>query len=872
MLRPLLRLSLCGAILLAVMSAAVAQDKDKDPEDYRRFFKKPETALEFWNALRFELDVGRPDLAGRLLRGLIEKKPTGADLLAIIDKDGLFAILKLRNIRDWFPDKKDKKLQDQALKDVEELISRATAAQKKRLGDPARIRNLIAQLKATPEERAHALRELYKAGSAAVPVLVDSLIKATDPGDRLSILRALERMGPSSTAPLIAALDCDDAATKVDILEILRKRHGRDASRIVPFLWYYTAAKDESPAVRKKATQVLEQLLDVEPGRLTSAKVALTREAERYYNHQVTFGDPKQVTVWRWDGKQVVQGWPGAPTVSASQAEEYYGLRFARRALNLDPAYRPAQVVMLSLAIDKAMERGGLAAPLSRTAPAVAELLARAQPELVIEVLDRALKEKRTGVVLAAVQSLGARGEVRAKRPTGAGDPPLVRALYYPDPRVQLAAVQGLLRIPGAPAPRTSARIVEILARALTPLLAVNPGRKVLVAVADEDWRAQVSRAVTEAGDVPVPAGTGREVMRKLRAGGDIVAVLLDSTLPLPGLPHLLAQMRADVDVARIPVVLAAVPETPAARDVATRYQRARRRLDMLGADTSRYSTRMREISSNEEAALKKVEAGAYTLGERERAVQNVREKYALLREDVRREFPGSAELLKENPRLQAELSALAKRYDLESRVREDALARFTRRYANVRVVHPSLLTDARGLESTLRGDVRDAGVALPPAEQRQAAETAIRILASLAQGRPPGFDVKPATATILEALRVGRLSPEGQLAAIGAASRLPGTRTQSELAHVILDAARTLPVRTAAAEALAENIQRFSIQLREKQFAELRALARQDKLDAGLKERLDVLLGSLRPGDRTTGARLRGYKPRPAAVIPPPK
>ena len=32
--------------------------------DYRQFFKKPQTVLEFWSAIQFEIELGRFDLAG----------------------------------------------------------------------------------------------------------------------------------------------------------------------------------------------------------------------------------------------------------------------------------------------------------------------------------------------------------------------------------------------------------------------------------------------------------------------------------------------------------------------------------------------------------------------------------------------------------------------------------------------------------------------------------------------------------------------------------------------------------------------------------------------------------------------------------------
>jgi hypothetical protein len=499
-------------------------------------------------------------------------------------------------------------------------------------------------------------------------------------------------------------------------------------------------------------------------------------------------------------------------------------------------------------------------------------MLAKSSPELVIEVLDRAQKENRTGVVLETVRSLGARAERSAKRPTGRSESPLVRALYYPDPRVQLAAVEALVRIPGPPAPKTSARMVEILARALTPLVSMRPGRKVLVAIGDSSWRTKVRESVVDASIDPVVVGTGREAMRRLRAEADIQAVLLDSTLPFPGLASLLAQMRADVDVGRIPILLAAVPESRASHDAAARYQILLKRRDQLMQDTRRYRGLMATIARDEANELKEIsDIKTTTSDEKLKMTRRVQERYDEQRRETDRIEVEAVTLLKDLPRLESEMAELAKTYDLESQLREAALIRFTNRYANVRVVHASLFTDAKALGTTLFRDLRDAGVALTPAEQKNAAESAIRILASLSAGRPPGYDVKPATASILETVRTGRLSPEGQIAAILAASRLRSERTQRDLSGVILDGARPLPVRLAAASALIDNIQRFSILLREEQFAPLRSLATEPKLDARLKEQLDLLLGSLRPGDRTTGLNLREYSPAPAAVIPPP-
>src|SRR5262249_3363006 len=159
---------------------------------------------------------------------------------------------------------------------------------------------------------------------------------------------------PETLPPILAAMDSNDPQLILDIINVCRLR---GAAAIVPELWYISAAKSAPEVVRIEAAKALGYFLGVDPSKLPPAKVALTREAERYYNHEARWPNPEAVTVWRWDGKRVVEGWPpGAPTIPAWKAEEYYGLKYARQALALDPAYLPAQKVWLSLALDKAQE------------------------------------------------------------------------------------------------------------------------------------------------------------------------------------------------------------------------------------------------------------------------------------------------------------------------------------------------------------------------------------------------------------------------------------------------------------------------------------------------------------------------------------
>ncbi len=380
----------------------------------------------------------------------------------------------------------------------------------------------------------------------------------------MRLLDALQRLGPDTIEPMIAALDSNDAPLQVDLIRIFMKR---DANQVVPYLWFLAGSPAQPDDVRRQAAKALSYFLAIDATKLPPAKFPLTRQAERYYLHQVKFADPRAVTVWRWDQGRVVEGWAGAPSIPADKAEEYYGLRFASQALLIDPAFEPAQVVLLSLVLDKTQAQAGLDQTLERAAPAVHGLLGTVQASLVNTVLERAMREQRIGVILGALRDLGERDEIRASRPMGRRQPPLVRALAYPDRRVQMAAAEALLRIPNSAASQATTRVVEVLRRAVAAEPTVREPSKVLIGYFNDDVRNAAAAAVAAAGYEPIKVGTGREIMQRLGQASDVALLLFEETLPDPGLANLLGQIRADVFASQLPVLLTASAERePAVR------------------------------------------------------------------------------------------------------------------------------------------------------------------------------------------------------------------------------------------------------------------------------------------------------------------
>ena len=219
-------------------------------------------------------------------------------------------------------------------------------------------------------------------------------------------------------------------------------------------------------------------------------------------------------------------------------------------------------MVLLSLVLDKTQSQAGLDQTLERAAPAVHGLLGTVQPSLVNAVLERAMREQRVAVILGAVRDLGERDEMRASRPMGRRQPPLVRALYYPDRRVQMAAAEALLRIPNSAASQATTRVVEVLRRAVAAEPVVREPSKVLIGYFNDDVRNAVAAAVAAAGYEPIKVGTGREMMQRLGQASDVALLLFEETLPDPGVGvRCWARLRADIFASQLPILLTASPD-----------------------------------------------------------------------------------------------------------------------------------------------------------------------------------------------------------------------------------------------------------------------------------------------------------------------
>ncbi len=756
MYRLIPRLCIALAVTAGIIAGASAQD-------LRFTFKTPETAADFWGAVHYELELGNHKRASAMLDGFYKKLLELGDkgnplLLQIFDEQGMSAFLRLANVPELrkvvAKDPADNK--DRPITDI--LIDRTTQAVNTRLKDPDRIKLFIGQLKKSPEERAYAIEQLRRSGAVAIPHLIDGLRDDTRRKEHPLIAEALLKMRPDVVPPLLAAFDIAEPPHLRSIL--ISHMVQRVEPRVVPYLWYVSGLPAAPDALRKQAADALARFLSSEPQKLGDPRAALTREAERYYLHQAKL--PPESKVWRLDEKgqtlaliTVTDVGKERDTLTPAEVEDYYGVYWAKKALELDANYRPAQVLLLSLYLDKVYRQGPMEKPLGQVAPELHKLLTGIDSSLLEAVLDRALAERRSAVALGAVQALAQTGEGRLIRPSAGGSPPLIRALNYPDRRVQIAAADAILQIPTTTAFPGSARVVEILIRALssdgTPkALVIHPepeqGDKLVGLV--RQWPGYAAESLK----------SGRQALQRAMESPDIELIILDSRQHDPALPYLLAQLRGTPETSGIPLILTG----PA---------------------------------------------------------------------DQERGLQANAE-----------------------------------RYRPLLVVTPAPLTsDVLKLKAADFLAPEKSGAPLTEIERKAHAELALRWLGRVARGEKPGYDIRPAEATIRDTLlKNNDLAP---LAAEALAFR-PGRPNQEALSDTVTGA-RPNPVRTAAVRALRGHIQRHGLLLKPEQLAAILKLQGMAD-DPALQEELTRFALSLDGASGQPGNRLKQFDPTPPKPAAP--
>lgn len=536
-----------GVLAISVTGTVPAQ------EFVLPYNKAPETAQEFWAAAKYDLSLGNQQRAAQMFGNYYDKVMAFSPeeqkkyFLNMYDTEGVSPLLRLSTI----PAVKQVMRKDPATgtdkSAVDILIARMTGFIDARLSDQERIRFFVGQLNKRPEERAYAIAQLRASGARSVPAMLDVLRDPAQQSLHGSVYNALLKMDSDIGPPLLAALDTKSDFVKSTIVDVFINRAD---SRIVPDLFYLSEAKSSTPPLKAKAKEWLTKFLSKSEKELADPRVALVDTAELFHKHQVDLNGQKH-HVWMWNDQTGLSGQPA----TATQVEESRGIAYARKALDLDPSYRPAQIELLSLALDKLYERGGPSVSVAKANPDLQALLVGAPSDLLEDVLAKALKDGNTNAALGATRALAAHGDPNLLRTSERGVPALLQALRYHDRRVKFAAAEAALAINSKGEPFDgSSRVVEVLKYAAGG----NGNAKILVALGNSDEGNRLAEHLRNLKyDVEV-IGSGKRLMEVAGNDGNVALVITDSSLPQPGFSYFLSQFKHQPNTAGLPLLLIA--------------------------------------------------------------------------------------------------------------------------------------------------------------------------------------------------------------------------------------------------------------------------------------------------------------------------
>ncbi len=521
-------------------------------------------AFEAFKDARELMQRGKFDLAAEQLKAFLAATPTDADLFTIQSRFGNSVFLQLRNVLRWSDNDAAEK---EARATVEEIVKKSDAATKAVGRNPARIQTHIRNLAGSREERLYAQMQLKQSGDAVMPVMVELLRSTNDPELRSAILTNIPTLIADTVPGFLAALEGLPNDIKGPMLEAIANRPdvlalvSNAETDFTPHLWYYAGLPPE-PASSVRATSIaLLNALTAGVADKKKPEAELTRLAQPFAVHAAGFRTldkvANKVKISTWDADKLVVK---VEEVTPAQAEEYFGLKYLRWAIERNPAYEPAQIAFVSLATERAVERAKFG-DLSKTEPGVYQLLSAAPAAMLTGLLQTALAEKRTALALGLLQAIGDRAQKEPLSGSGKDRPsPAVQALSYPDPRVQFAAALALLRSPGAPRHGQSAKIVEILRRALSADADGGGGKLGRAIIADPSAARgdKLVAAFREAGYSAERFASGRALMRRLGEASDYDLIVIDRHIVDPLFADTLTQVNAEPRSAGRPIVVVA--------------------------------------------------------------------------------------------------------------------------------------------------------------------------------------------------------------------------------------------------------------------------------------------------------------------------
>ncbi len=488
----------------------------------------PQTPRELLRAASILADLDRADLAKQYLQKVLAAKLNDdalAELAVHVDSD---ALLRMAT---------NKALQPEGAQ-VADAVLGAAARQAR---DPKVLAAAIDKLSdPSPAARQHAIGTILAAHEDAVPSLVLALADEKRAAVQPIVKETLAHIGPAAIAPLAAALQSNNTALKLQIIDVLSQIGLREA---VPYLVAPATAASSPPEVREAARSALLEIQNITRPTVESAAKLLMVEIEKYLKHQQLLKPDAEgkISVWRWDA---ASGVPVREKMSPDQADVALAARLADDLNEVAPEDPRAQRLFLMSVLEAAGSGQQAAGSMQRAAKMGAPA--------VEDALQSAMSSGTVPAAIGAAQLLGAIGDRTLLDAKGANPRPLVLALEQRDRRLRFAAAEAIMKLDPKAGFNGSSDLVNVLAW----IAGTSNTRRALVAFPNEAVATQLGAMLATMGYDADIATNGRNAFLKALASSDYELALLSSRIDRPPVWVVLQEMRHDPRSARLPVIL----------------------------------------------------------------------------------------------------------------------------------------------------------------------------------------------------------------------------------------------------------------------------------------------------------------------------
>lgn len=477
----------------------------------------------------------QPDLAKKYLQQLVDAKPIPAVLAQLQRRFGSAIFLTISV--------------DPTLQPVGAQLATAVIDATAKLGqDPKQLSRFVRALGDTAlTVRATAARQLVRAGSAAVPILLPALKKPLNTTQQAGAVEVLVALGEDAVDPLIAALRSPDDSLRTAAIAVLATiKSTRCVSDLLPL----ALVPGSDPATAQVAQGALRQILGDVPSRDEALRF-LTRRLDNYLagSPPGRVNEDDRIATWRWDASR---GMPIRDVVDLRDAIIAAVSHVAGQLHQIDPQDKRVQEIHNAAVLEQEQRQAGYDRTIQKASSPVVQKILDAAPDVLVRVLDVAREQRLCGAAIAVLNRLGSTGDSTLLRGTSGQVSSLAAALLDPDRWVRFAAARAIVTIdPQQPYPGSS-YLPDVLG-----YLATSGGNsKVLIGHPKIDVaRALATQLATLRFDADI-ALTGRQFKLLAFASPDYAFMIIDDAISRPTQSELVQTMRRDPRTGELPIGL----------------------------------------------------------------------------------------------------------------------------------------------------------------------------------------------------------------------------------------------------------------------------------------------------------------------------